>query len=63
MSVGHIPVPVGEGHHDVEGGQEQHEVEEGVAVGDAVLLIVHGTVHTISLLKALGVRRPILDQG
>ena len=35
-------VPVGERHHDVEGGQEEAEVEEGVAVSDAVLLVVHG---------------------
>lgn len=39
------PVPVGEGHHDVEGSEEEAEVEEAVAVGDALLLVVIGTVH------------------
>lgn len=40
MRLGYGPVPVGEGHHNVERGQEEHEVEEGVAVLDHVLLIV-----------------------
>ena len=24
-----LPIPVGEGHHDVEGGQGEHQVEQG----------------------------------
>lgn len=58
---GHLPVPVGERHHDVEGGQEQHEVEEGVGVRDSILLVVHSPVHS-PLLKAVSLR-PVLDQG
>lgn len=58
----YTPVPVGEGHHDVEGGQEEHEVEEGVAVGDSVLLVVHGPVLAIFHVKVLRVVA-ILNQG
>lgn len=39
---GHLPVPVGERHHDVERSQAEAEVEEGVVVGDPILLVVHG---------------------
>lgn len=44
---GHLLVPVGEGHHDVEGGQEEAEVEERVAVGDSLLFVVHGPSDTV----------------
>lgn len=39
-------------------------MEEGVGVGDAVSLVVHGSASAAaaSLLKAVG-RRPLLDQG
>lgn len=57
-----LPVPVGECHHDVEWCQEQHEVKERVGVGDAILLIVHSSVGTTTLLKAVRLR-PILDQS
>ena len=59
------PVPVGEGHHDIQRGQEQHEVEEGVGVGDAVLLVVRGAglpVAAAALLEAVSVG-PVLHQS
>ena len=43
VCVSYLLVPVGESHHDVERGQAEAEVEEGVAVGDPVLFVVHGT--------------------
>ena len=49
------PVPVGEGHHDVEGCEEQHEVEEGVAVLDRLSLVVLHTLGATTLhLSILG---------
>lgn len=36
-----LPVPVGQGHHDVEGSREEHEVEHGVAVLHPFSLVVH----------------------
>lgn len=57
-----LPVPVGERHHDVEWRQEQHEVEERVGVGDTIFLIVHSSVRTTALLKAVGLR-PVVDKS
>lgn len=59
----HLPVPVGQRHHDVQGGQKEHEVEEGVAVGDPVLLVVHGAIQVISFLEVVWVTGAILDQS
>lgn len=56
----HAPVPIGERHHDVQGGEHQAEVEEGVAVGDAVLLIVKGLACHLVLLRALQDGRALL---
>lgn len=56
----HAPVPIGERHHDVQGGEHQAEVEEGVAVGDAVLLIVKGLACHVLLLRALQYGRALL---
>ena len=36
-----LPVPVGQGHHDVQGGRAEHEVEDGVAVLHPLSLVVH----------------------
>lgn len=40
-------VPVGESHHDVEGGQTEVEVEKGIAVSDAVFLVIHGPAYAV----------------
>lgn len=40
-------IPVGEGHHDVKRSQDEAEVEERVAVGHAVLFVIHGPSHSI----------------
>lgn len=61
-SQGHIPVPVGQCHHDVQGSQEEHEVEERIAVGDSILLVVNGTVGAIAHFKVLW-SGTILDQS
>lgn len=45
--MGYLLVPVSEGHHDVERSQQEAEVEEGVAVGHAVLFVVHGAVDSV----------------
>lgn len=45
-----IPVPVGEGHHDVKRSQEEHEVKEGVTVSDSVPFVVYSSVDTITLI-------------
>lgn len=36
-----LPVPAGQGHHDVQGSQGEHEVEQEVAVLHPFLLVVH----------------------
>lgn len=36
-----LPVPVGQGHHDVQGSRAEHEVEYGVVVLHALSLVVH----------------------
>lgn len=36
-----LPVPVGQGHHDVQGGRAEHEVEHGVVVLHPLSLVVH----------------------
>lgn len=51
----YLLVPVGEGHHDVEGGQKKAEVEKGVAVGDSLLLVVHGPSYSILPRLVLGI--------
>lgn len=48
------PVPVGEGHHDVEGSEEEVEVEEAVVVGHPILLVVIGTM--LPVLRGLTAR-------
>lgn len=52
----HVLVPVGECHHDVQGGEHQAEVEEGVAVGDAILLVVEGPALAGHLLLLRGLQ-------
>ena len=58
----HVPVPVGERHHDMDGSEHQTQVEEGVAVGDTVLLVVEGPAlgdHHL-LLRGVQHRRALL---
>lgn len=44
-----VPVPVGEGHHDIKRSQEKHEVKEGVTVSDAIPLIIYSSVNIIPI--------------
>lgn len=39
--LGLLPVPVGQGHHDVQGSRAEHEVEHGVVVLHPLSLVVH----------------------
>lgn len=36
-----LPVPASHGHHDVQGSQAEHQVEHGVAILNALFLVVH----------------------
>jgi len=57
----HVPVPVGERHHDMDRSEYQAQVEEGVAVGDTVLLVVEGpALGDHLLLRGVQHRRALL---
>lgn len=57
--MGDQPVPVGEGHHNVERGQKKHEVEEGVAVLDQVTLVILHPPGSGWLLRQVGAARAL----
>lgn len=61
-SEGYLPVPVGEGHHNIERGQEEHKVEEGVAVLNPVLLVVLHALGSSDFLWKVGGAAATLSQ-